>query len=123
MIGLRLRSGTDAAGNGNSAVKIMPQNVMNDSRAGVAGSSSAGRSPHSAVGTSPGVSRETRRGYAVALAMRTALSRIGANEPDAMRGDPEGVHRLRSASRRLRSELRALEDLVEERWRERSSAS
>ena len=47
------------------------------------------------------------------------LSRIGTHELVAKRGDPEGVHRLRSASRRLRSELRALAEIVEEQWRER----
>ena len=57
-------------------------------------------------------------GDAVVHTLRTALSRIGTHEPEARRGEPEGVHRLRSASRRLRSELRALEDLVVPQWQE-----
>jgi CHAD domain-containing protein len=55
---------------------------------------------------------------AVAHSLATALSRIETHEPEARRGEPEGVHRLRSASRRLRSELRALEDLSVPQWRE-----
>ena len=57
-------------------------------------------------------------GEVVVQALRTALSRIANHEPEARRGEPEGVHRLRSASRRLRSELRALQNLVDERWRD-----
>ena len=50
--------------------------------------------------------------------LRTALSRIATHEPEAQRGEPEGVHRLRSATRRLRSELRALRELVDSQWQE-----
>ncbi len=57
-------------------------------------------------------------GDVVVQALCKALSRIAAHEPEAKRGEPEGVHRLRSASRRLRSELRALKNLVDEQWRD-----
>jgi len=40
--------------------------------------------------------------------------------PEARRGDREGIHRLRTSIRRLRSELRALEDVVDQSWRERT---
>jgi CHAD domain-containing protein len=42
-----------------------------------------------------------------------------AADPEARRGDIEGVHRLRTSTRRLRSELRTVGDLVETSWRER----
>jgi CHAD domain-containing protein len=57
-------------------------------------------------------------GDAVALALRTGLARIAGQEASARDGDREGVHRLRATSRRLRSELRALDNLVAEEWRE-----
>lgn len=66
----------------------------------------------------PRVKPRDPAGDAVSLALRTALARIGAHEPGARRGDPEGVHRLRAAARRLRSELRALKDMVGPQWRE-----
>jgi CHAD domain-containing protein len=57
-------------------------------------------------------------GHVVLAALRGAVSRIGARDPDARRGDAEGIHGLRTATRRLRSELGALEDLVERHWRD-----
>jgi CHAD domain-containing protein len=39
-------------------------------------------------------------------------------EASARAGDSEGIHRLRTATRRLRSELRALGELVEPQWLE-----
>jgi CHAD domain-containing protein len=53
---------------------------------------------------------------AVVASLETALSRIRAIEADARRGDVEGIHRLRIATRRLRSELRAFRALVEPEW-------
>jgi CHAD domain-containing protein len=58
-------------------------------------------------------------GCAVASALHAGLSRIVSREANAKSCDPEGVHRLRVATRRLRSELRALEGWVEQQWRER----
>jgi CHAD domain-containing protein len=58
-------------------------------------------------------------GLAVVHALRTALSRMKTHEQAAKGGDPEGVHRLRSASRRLRSELDALQEMVDLQWREK----
>jgi len=50
-------------------------------------------------------------------ALRGAMSRMGAADPEARRGDVEGIHRLRTSTRRLRSELHAVRDLVERDWR------
>ena len=49
-------------------------------------------------------------------ALETASSRIRSIEPAARRGDAEGIHRLRTTTRRLRSELRAFRDLVDPEW-------
>jgi CHAD domain-containing protein len=53
---------------------------------------------------------------AVALrhALNTGLERLRQNDPGARRGDVEGVHRMRTASRRLRSELRLYGDLLDD---------
>lgn len=51
-------------------------------------------------------------------AFKTAVARIRAADPEARRGEVEGVHRLRTATRRLRSELRTVRPLVEPDWRE-----
>jgi CHAD domain-containing protein len=53
---------------------------------------------------------------AVLAALETAASRIRSIEPAARRGDAEGIHRLRTTTRRLRSELRAFRDLVDPDW-------
>src|SRR5262249_40564531 len=52
---------------------------------------------------------------AVCAALATAQSRIQDTETSARAGDSEGIHRLRTATRRLRSELRALGELVDPR--------
>src|SRR5271165_6024476 len=46
-------------------------------------------------------------------AFKGAIARMQAADPEARRGDPEGVHRLRTSTRRLRSELRTVSDLVD----------
>jgi len=56
-------------------------------------------------------------GEAVKAALKGAVARIGECDPAARRGDGEGIHRLRTSTRRLRSELRAFQDLVEPQWR------
>ncbi len=53
---------------------------------------------------------------AVVASLETALSRLRGTEADARRGDVEGIHRLRTTTRRLRSELRAFRGLVEPGW-------
>jgi CHAD domain-containing protein len=50
------------------------------------------------------------------VSLETALSRIRSTEADARRGDIEGIHRLRTTTRRLRSELRAFRQLSDANW-------
>jgi CHAD domain-containing protein len=54
----------------------------------------------------------------VRLALAKGLQRLRENEPEARRGEVEGVHRMRTATRRLRSELRLYRDLLEGDWTE-----
>jgi CHAD domain-containing protein len=58
-------------------------------------------------------------GQVVSATLRQAVSRIAAMEAQVRRGEVEGIHRLRTTTRRLRSELRALENFVDQEWRER----
>ena len=78
----------------------------------------ARQSPRQVILPAPGVKPRDPAGDAVVLALCAAISRIRTHEPEARRGEPEGVHRLRSASRRLRSELKALSDLIAVQSRE-----
>ncbi len=57
-------------------------------------------------------------GRMVGSALKMAVLRIVGNDSNARLGVPEGVHRLRTATRRLRSELRALGEFVDTRWLE-----
>jgi CHAD domain-containing protein len=57
-------------------------------------------------------------GQVVSAMLRQAVLRIAATEPQVRRGEVEGIHRLRTTTRRLRSELRALESFAEQEWRE-----
>jgi CHAD domain-containing protein len=57
-------------------------------------------------------------GNAVVSALTEAVTRIANCDLEARRGDGEGIHRLRTATRRLRSELRAFRDLVDPQWSE-----
>ena len=54
----------------------------------------------------------------IQAALRGAMSRIAAADREARRGEVEGIHRLRTSTRRLRSELHTVRDLVERDWRE-----
>ncbi|WP_165245051.1 CHAD domain-containing protein [Paludisphaera soli] len=53
---------------------------------------------------------------AIASSLRTAIERIQAAEALARGGEVEGVHRLRTSARRLRSELQAFRELVDPEW-------
>ncbi|HEV3120944.1 MAG TPA: CHAD domain-containing protein [Isosphaeraceae bacterium] len=55
-------------------------------------------------------------GEAVRASIRGCARVFKANEAAALGFDVEGVHRMRSAARRLRGELKAFEDLVECHW-------
>ena len=63
-------------------------------------------SPHESALPVTRVKPRDCAGEVVVLTLRTAISRIGTQRAEAGRGEPEGVHRLRAAIRRLRSELR-----------------
>ena len=51
-------------------------------------------------------------------ALKGAIARMQGADPEARRGEPDGVHRLRTSTRRLRSELRTFSDLVDSEWGE-----
>src|SRR4051812_13919811 len=59
-------------------------------------------------------------GAPAAAAIRAALvggvGRLRGGDPSARRGIVEGVHRMRTSTRRLRSALRTFRDLVEADW-------
>jgi CHAD domain-containing protein len=61
---------------------------------------------------------DARLADVVAASIADALTRVVANDPQARLGHPEGVHQLRVAMRRLRSDLRTLGDAVDPGWRE-----
>jgi CHAD domain-containing protein len=54
----------------------------------------------------------------IGVALKGAIARMQSADPEARRGEPEGVHRLRTSTRRLRSELRTVADLVDREWGE-----
>ena len=56
---------------------------------------------------------------AIRSALCRARQRIRQHEPGARQGDVEGVHRMRTAARRLRGELHLYRDLLEGDWAER----
>lgn len=55
-------------------------------------------------------------GLVIREALDRGLGRIRANEPSVRQGDVQGVHRLRTTTRRLRSELRLFRGLVDAAW-------
>jgi CHAD domain-containing protein len=61
---------------------------------------------------------DARLADVVAASIADALTRLVRNDPQARLGSPEGVHQLRVALRRLRSDMRTLGDAVDPRWRE-----
>jgi CHAD domain-containing protein len=65
----------------------------------------------------PRVRPDDPAGQVVAATFRQAVSRIAATESQVRRGELEGIHRLRTTTRRLRSELLALESFVDPKWR------
>ena len=66
----------------------------------------------------PRIRPDDPAGQVVSSTIRQAISRIAATEAQVRHGEAEGVHRLRTTTRRLRSELRALESFIELHWRE-----
>ena len=66
----------------------------------------------------PRVDADDPVGGVVLSVLNVAALRIAGTDADARRGDPEGIHRLRTTTRRLRSELRSLENVIDRRFRE-----
>ena len=66
----------------------------------------------------PSISPKHPAAELIRAAFKGAIARMQAADPEARRGEPEGVHRLRTATRRLRSELRAVAELVDQEWGE-----
>lgn len=55
-------------------------------------------------------------GVAVQAALTRSLQRLISNDPLARLGDPEGVHQMRVAARRVRSDLSTFGSLVDNDW-------
>lgn len=56
---------------------------------------------------------------AVRIPIASALERLVQHDPLARASEPDGVHQVRVALRRLRSDLRTLDDAVDPAWRQR----
>src|SRR5262245_12488956 len=97
----------------------MPHHLTKQPTSRRADSSAGESSRRLSEDSTPELKPRAPAGLAIVYALRTALSRMRNHEQAAKCGDPEGVHRLRSSSRRLRSELGALEEMVEPQWREK----
>ena len=65
----------------------------------------------------PRVDADDPVGDVVLSVLNVAVLRIAGTDAEARRGVPEGIHRLRTTTRRLRSELRSLENVVDGRFR------
>jgi CHAD domain-containing protein len=61
---------------------------------------------------------DARLADVVVASIADALTRLVRHDPQARLGHPEGVHQLRVALRRLRSDMRTLGDAVDPRWRD-----
>ncbi len=76
------------------------------------------QTPGSATVAMPAIKPNYPAAELIRSALKGAIARMQAADPEARRGEPEGVHRLRTSTRRLRSELRTVADLVDRRWGE-----
>lgn len=77
----------------------------------------------SGVNGSKHVPTQVRPGDPAADAIRAALAEgrywLGVNAPRALSGDPEGVHYLRTTTRRVRTALELFRDLTDREWSDR----
>ena len=76
------------------------------------------RVPNRAIVVLPRVRPGQPAADLIRTALRAAMARMAAADPEARRSEVEGIHRLRTSTRRLRSELHTVRDLVERDWRE-----
>src|SRR5579883_2166176 len=97
---------------------IMPRHELAQMLVGHARPASGrnGPDPSGSTVTVPRIKPRDPAAQAVLISLQTALSRIRGTEAEARRGDVEGIHRLRTTTRRLRSELRAFRGLVDPDW-------
>jgi CHAD domain-containing protein len=100
------------------AASIMPHRQLTERNVLQRGSGPGQGSRPPEVIALPRIKPNDPAGDVVRSSLRGVISRISAAEPEARRGDSEGIHRLRTATRRLRSELRAYGDLVDLPWQE-----
>lgn len=68
------------------------------------------------LGVPPPVGPKQPAGAAVQAALMRSVERLMRNDPPVRLGDPEGVHRMRVAVRRLRSDLRTFAPLLQDGW-------
>jgi CHAD domain-containing protein len=97
---------------------MMSHNNSRERRAGAGRSAPSLRAHQRKVVSVPKVEPDDPVELAVKAAFEGAVQRISEADPGARRGDSEGIHRLRTSTRRLRSELRAFREFVEPKWRE-----
>src|SRR5947209_4332370 len=70
----------------------------------------------------PSVGPDEPAALAIRLSLFNGEQRLRQNDPAARQGNVDGVHRMRTAARRLRSELRLCRALLEGDWGERLAA-
>jgi CHAD domain-containing protein len=70
-------------------------------------------------GPPPPIGPDEPAAHVVRLALMVGEQRLREKDAEVQRGDPEGVHQMRTAARRLRSELRLFGGLLEGDWGER----
>ncbi len=99
------------------SVKVQPRVVHDGQTAnGLIPSGTLSAVSASDVGGQTAVGAGDPAAALICAAFRTAMSRLHAADPEVRHGEPEGIHRLRTSTRRLRSELKTLADLVEPEW-------
>lgn len=75
------------------------------------------RQPSVTISDDPAIpGPEAPAGAAVRAAIDDGTRRLIASEPEALRGDVEGIHQTRVATRRLRSDLRTFRILLDPEW-------
>jgi CHAD domain-containing protein len=67
----------------------------------------------------PQIGPDKPAAHVVQLALFVGQQRLRESDSAALQGDAEGIHRMRTAARRLRSELRLFDDLLEGDWGQR----
>src|SRR3977135_3681821 len=66
--------------------------------------------------TAPSIGPDEPAVHAIRLAFLKGGQRLRQNDAAAQQGEVEGVHRMRTTARRLRSDLRLFRDLLDADW-------